>query len=206
MRDELKSYVRRHNLAEFGDTLKGLFESYNILEKLDQLQVSESCSFVPEDENRSSDDEVLSSSSIKGIEKENLKSSSNDATEVYQVKDMNMEASQKNSSNTAAAGSCRVKAIKKDQKTDPTTKARRSARTIAANPTSGLQPGGGNTQKKLQKPRKQEPNKAREKVKQQGKYSSDGEAAIVYPPAEKSLQENKENVDAAQAEEISLEV
>lgn len=139
------------------------------MEKVDQFQVSESCSFVPEDENRSSDDEVLSSSSMKSIEKQNLKPLSNEATEVYQVKDINKEASQKNSSKTGAPEIYQVKGIKKDQKTDPTTKTRRSAR--IANPTSG----GGNTHKRLQKPIKQELNKAREKVKPQSKKSSDEE-------------------------------
>lgn len=141
------------------------------MEKEDQFQVSESCSFVPENENRSSDDEVLISSSIKSIEKQKLKPSNNESTEVYQVKDMNKEASQKNSSNTGAPEIYQVKGIKKDQKTDPTTKTRRSARTIAANPISG----GGNTHKRMQKPIKQELNKAREKVKPQRKKSSDEE-------------------------------
>ncbi|CAN4086059.1 unnamed protein product [Withania somnifera] len=40
LRDELKSYVQRHSLADLGDPVKHLFESYNILQDFEQLQVS----------------------------------------------------------------------------------------------------------------------------------------------------------------------
>ncbi|KAI5683683.1 hypothetical protein M9H77_04911 [Catharanthus roseus] len=260
LRDELQSYVRRHNLAEFGESLKQLFERYNISEMLDQLQVSETCTFVPEDENRSSDDDVRSSSSITIVQEQKLKTSSicstevyqvkdmnNEKTkenyritgatdtevyevkdintekteknsssigatdtEVYQVKDMNTEKTEKNSSSIGTTEVYKVKDVKKEagKKTDSaTTKTRRSTRTNAANPTSGLQSGGGNTQKKPQKPKKkQESNKAVDKLKKQGKKSSDEEGPIEAPAAEKSLQENKENMDEAlaQAAEIRL--
>ncbi|WCJ35973.1 hypothetical protein M5689_017195 [Euphorbia peplus] len=59
MRDELKSYVGRH---ELGDSVKELLESYNITENQEQVQASETCSQVPEEGTRSSDDEVHSSS------------------------------------------------------------------------------------------------------------------------------------------------
>lgn len=64
MQDELKSYVRRHQLAELGEIVKELFESYNISENPEQSQISETISQVPEEGTRSSDDDVHSSSTI----------------------------------------------------------------------------------------------------------------------------------------------
>ncbi|XP_077245831.1 uncharacterized protein LOC143885511 isoform X2 [Tasmannia lanceolata] len=46
LRDELKSYVLRHNLLELGEPTKELLRSYNISEDLEQVQVSETCSLV----------------------------------------------------------------------------------------------------------------------------------------------------------------
>ncbi|MCL7043098.1 hypothetical protein MKW94_028863 [Papaver nudicaule] len=48
MRDELKSYALRNNLAEFADSVNEVLKSYNISEDLVQLQVSQTCSNVPE--------------------------------------------------------------------------------------------------------------------------------------------------------------
>ncbi|XP_027369129.1 uncharacterized protein LOC113874973 [Abrus precatorius] len=58
MQDELKSYVGRNQLTELGEPVKELLESYNIAETIEQTQVSESISLVPEEGTRSSDDEV----------------------------------------------------------------------------------------------------------------------------------------------------
>lgn len=63
MRDELKAYASRHNLAEFEEAVKQLFESYNVSEDFEKLQVSVTCSQVPEDGTRLSDDDVNSVSS-----------------------------------------------------------------------------------------------------------------------------------------------
>nr|KYP46083.1 hypothetical protein KK1_032318 [Cajanus cajan] len=63
MQEGLKSYVRRHQLDGLGETVKALFEIYNISENMEQLQVSETISHVPEEGTRSSDDDVHSSSS-----------------------------------------------------------------------------------------------------------------------------------------------
>jgi len=59
LQDELKSYLRRHQhkLTELGEPVKELVESYNIAEIIEQSQVSESISQMPEEETRSSDDE-----------------------------------------------------------------------------------------------------------------------------------------------------
>ncbi|GAU47780.1 hypothetical protein TSUD_193170 [Trifolium subterraneum] len=65
LQDELKSYLRRHQaeLTELGEPVKELRESYNIAEIIEQSQVSESISQMPEEGTRSSDDEVHYSSS-----------------------------------------------------------------------------------------------------------------------------------------------
>ncbi|TKY73414.1 hypothetical protein E2542_SST02166 [Spatholobus suberectus] len=53
MQEGLKSYVSRHKLDDLGETVKALFESYNISENMEQLQVSETISHVPEEGTRS---------------------------------------------------------------------------------------------------------------------------------------------------------
>ncbi|PNX96910.1 hypothetical protein L195_g020127 [Trifolium pratense] len=65
LQDELKSYLRRHQpeLTELGEPVKELRESYNIAEIIEQSQVSESISQMPEEGTRSSDDEEHYSSS-----------------------------------------------------------------------------------------------------------------------------------------------
>ncbi|XAR50080.1 hypothetical protein NMG60_11004307 [Bertholletia excelsa] len=80
MRNELKSYACRHNLAEIGEFAKEILESYNIPENPEQLQVSDTCSQVPEEETRSSDDDVRSSSDVKGTRKPKPKSLNTAAT------------------------------------------------------------------------------------------------------------------------------
>ncbi|WJX89975.1 hypothetical protein P8452_71923 [Trifolium repens] len=65
LQDELKSYLCRHQpeLTQLGEQVKELRESYNIAEIIEQSQVSESISQMPEEGTRSSDDEVHFSSS-----------------------------------------------------------------------------------------------------------------------------------------------
>ncbi|XP_077245857.1 uncharacterized protein LOC143885545 [Tasmannia lanceolata] len=78
LRDELKSYVLRHNLLELGEPTKELLRSYNISEDLEQVQVSETCSLVPE----SSDEDGHSTSTAragnlkpKSLNSENIRAS-----------------------------------------------------------------------------------------------------------------------------------
>ncbi|KAK9669281.1 hypothetical protein RND81_13G121000 [Saponaria officinalis] len=78
LRDELKQYAGRHNLSELGDTVKSLFESYEIFESLEQLQVSETCSHVPDDATTPSGDDVRSTSSVTGTRKLKPKSLNTD--------------------------------------------------------------------------------------------------------------------------------
>lgn len=124
MRDELKAYAQRHNLVELGEPLKQLFESYNILPDFEHLQVSETCSHVPEEGTRSSDDEILSSSSVADCEKVVPKPSTKATAETGQVK----ESTSLNN--------------------DTAPKTNRSEKTVAA----GTAVRGRNTQKKQQKP------------------------------------------------------
>ncbi|KAI3785708.1 hypothetical protein L1987_44832 [Smallanthus sonchifolius] len=65
LKDELKSYACRHNLLDLGECIKELFGSYGIQESIEQLQVSETCSHVPEDDNQS----AHSLSSATGVSK-----------------------------------------------------------------------------------------------------------------------------------------
>lgn len=64
MKEELKHYARKHSLAEFEDTTKQLFESYNIVESFEQMQVSETISHALEEGTHSSEDDVHSSSTV----------------------------------------------------------------------------------------------------------------------------------------------
>ncbi|MCL7027131.1 hypothetical protein MKW94_000617 [Papaver nudicaule] len=50
MRDELKAYALRTNLTGYGDSVNELLKSYNVSEDLEQLQVSQTCSHVPEED------------------------------------------------------------------------------------------------------------------------------------------------------------
>lgn len=88
MRDELKAYALRHNLGDLGDLavpLKELYERYSVVEN-EQLQVSETCSHVPEEGTRSSDEDAKSSSSTMGTRKLKPKSLNTDAAQVSPVK------------------------------------------------------------------------------------------------------------------------
>ncbi|XP_071713820.1 uncharacterized protein [Rutidosis leptorrhynchoides] len=49
LKEELKLYACRHNLVDLGEYAKEVFQGYEITETIEQLQVSETCSHVPED-------------------------------------------------------------------------------------------------------------------------------------------------------------
>ncbi|KAA8542400.1 hypothetical protein F0562_023464 [Nyssa sinensis] len=184
MRDELKSYAHRHNHVELRGTVKELFESYNILENFEQLQVSETCSQVPDEGTRSSDDDVHSSSSITGTKK-------------LKPKSLNIDVQ-----SSPVNESTKKQTI---QKNNPGSRTRGSLNKNSANSRSVSETPGHNMQKKSLKPSKQESNKENDKVKKQGKKSAAHEEGPANPlPAEGTLQENKENMDAPQMEEISL--
>lgn len=181
MRDELKSYARRHNLSELGETVKDLFERYNISETLEQLQVSETCSQVPEEGTRSSDDEVHSSSSTVGIRKLKPKSLNTDSAKASPV-----------------AESVKKEISSKNSPAPPRTRA--SLNKNSANSRSVSDIGKPKIQKKPQKPTKQETNKEKDRTKQGKKLA--GVEGPVGPPASDKVEENKENMDSYPMEEI----
>lgn len=160
MRDELKSYAGRHNhnLTEFRETVKELFECYNIVENpAQQLQVSESFSQVAEEGSRSSDDEVRSSSSSMGTRKMKPKSLNTDAALAPKVAEPAKETLRRNLS----------------------IKSREPVNTNAA--TSKSVPIR-KAQKKPQKPVKEEPGMPKEeKVKRQGKKPApEGGSVMIF--------------------------
>lgn len=157
MRDELKSYARRHNIGELGEPVKDLFDLYNISEATEQLQVSETCSQVPEEGIRSSDEEVHSSSSTMGTRKLKPKSLNTYAAQVSSVSE----------------------SVKKETapKISPSNRTRASKNTANAKPVSDV--GNRKIEKKPQKPTKLEANKKDRNIKpgkksasQEGKHTN----------------------------------
>lgn len=186
MRDELKTYALRHNLGDLADLavpLKELYERYGVVEN-EQLQVSETCSHVPEEGTRSSDEDAKSSSSTMGTRKLKPKSLNTDAAQVSPV---------------------RNKAKKEiPQKGIPATRTRAS---VAKNSSaSGPVSDSGvrrSTANKSQKPIKQEAKNEKERKKQGNKPVVE-QGSVSPTSAEQALNENKENEDVASMEEISL--
>ncbi|PRQ16122.1 hypothetical protein RchiOBHm_Chr7g0180761 [Rosa chinensis] len=185
LRDELKSYALRHKLgdADLAVPLKELFESYGVVEN-EQLQVSETCSHVPEEGTRSSDEDAKSSSSTMGTRKLKPKSLNTDAAQVSPVKN---------------------KAKKEmPQKSTPATRTRASVAKKSSTPgpvsDSGMR---RSTAKKPQNLIKQEAKNERDR-KKQGYKSAVEQGSVSTTSAEEALNENKENEDAASMEEISL--
>ncbi|KAG8652483.1 uncharacterized protein LOC110616816 isoform X2 [Manihot esculenta] len=177
MTDELKSYVKRHDdeLAEIRECVNELFESYRIADNQEQLQVSESCSQVPEEGTRSSDDEVLSSSSA-GNWKLRPRSLNADAAPVSRVTESaKKEITQKNT-------------------TTPRTRASQNKSTMNSRSVSGT--AVQKLQKKPQRSSKQEATKEKDKIKKQGKKSAAEEGPISPSATAVAPEENKENMDA----------
>ncbi|GAV76929.1 hypothetical protein CFOL_v3_20402 [Cephalotus follicularis] len=181
MRNELKSYARRHNLGELGEAVRELFESYKILENSDQLQVSETCSQVPEEGTRSSDDEVHSSISTMGTRRLKPKSLNTDAAQVSSVTESAKETPPKN---------------------NPATRNRASANKNSVNTKSVSETKVSSVHKIPQKPTKQESNKEKDKTKKQENKAATGPMSPSH--AANTVEEDKENMDADPMEDISL--
>ncbi|KAF9605781.1 hypothetical protein IFM89_018447 [Coptis chinensis] len=187
MRDELKAYASRNNLLELGDPVKELLKSYNILEDLEQLQVSVTCSQVPEEGTQSADEDIQSSSATGAtkLKPKSLNSESFQASSIFKSAKMD-----------------------NDQKKVPANKSRGSSIPNATNLKSVSNIDSANTQKKPQRSsRRQEVNKEKAKLKNEGKKSAadKGKTDLADPsPDNKMQQEDKENVVAEQPEEISL--
>uniref|UniRef100_A0A7C9CRP6 Uncharacterized protein n=1 Tax=Opuntia streptacantha TaxID=393608 RepID=A0A7C9CRP6_OPUST len=182
LREELKSYARRHNLGEDGDAIKGLFESYEILETLEQLQASETCSHVPEDATTPSDEGVQSTTSAAGAKKLKPKSLNTDTQ----------------------ASSAKLSSKKENapaQKTASAVKTRASENRYPVNRRLVTE-SGVNIRKKVQKTGKQESDNEGDKNKQGGD-SVVKEVVIKPSEMELTLEGNKENLDLPLAAEIN---
>ncbi|XP_043704684.1 uncharacterized protein LOC122654586 isoform X2 [Telopea speciosissima] len=183
MRDELKSYKCRHNLGELGEFVKELLGSYDIREDFEQLQVSGTCSQVPEEGTRSSDEDAHSSVSSTGARKPRPKS----------LNPRNVQAAKDE------------EAIKDSTlKRSHASKNRASLNRNSANLSSVTNIDSGNAQKKKsQRPNRQAFTK-KEKIKNQAKQGAPEKDVADPLPTEGTLQEDKENMEAQQMEEINL--
>ncbi|XP_019451209.1 PREDICTED: uncharacterized protein LOC109353398 isoform X2 [Lupinus angustifolius] len=177
MKDELKSYVHRNQLAaELGEQVRELFERYNIVENPEQPQVSETISQVPEDSNRSSDDEVhCSSPSTKGTR--NLKPKSLNTADCTKQTPVTTESTKK-------------EAYQKKKQSQSSL--REKLRMKSANSRPAFDSGNRRTIKKPEKATKLESNKKSE-VKKQGNKSV--EFPLSPSSAEDNAPGNKENMD-----------
>ncbi|KAJ7956355.1 microtubule-associated protein futsch-like isoform X2 [Quillaja saponaria] len=184
MRDELKSYACRHQLGELGVLLKELLESYNISENTEQKQVSETCSQVPEEGTRSSDDDVHNSLSTMGTGKLKPKCLNVDSAQLHPVTESAKETSQKANPTSGVRGKLNRRTADSKSVSDatPTRKSLRNS----------------------EKPIKQEANKDKGKIKKQGN-NFDAEGVPTSPLcAEDTVQGNKQNMDSLFMEEINL--
>ncbi|XP_054806748.1 uncharacterized protein LOC129309274 [Prosopis cineraria] len=176
MQHELKSYARRHQLAEQEEPLKELFESYNISENTKHLQqgVPESVTEVREE--------------ASGLSDEDLQNSSTMSSGNMEPKCLNMDSSKP---------SAKKELVKKEtrQKSNPRCRVRGSFSENSANSRSGLDSGNRRSVKKLEKPGKEEPNREKGKIRKQGKKSNVA-AGPVSPSLAEDKQGNKENMDA----------
>ncbi|XP_043724372.1 uncharacterized protein LOC122671306 [Telopea speciosissima] len=184
MRDEFKSYVRRHKLGELEEFVKEILGSYDIPEDFELLKVSETCSQVPEEGTQSSDEDAQSSVSSSGARKLRPKSL--------------------NPGNVQAA---KVEEARKDSdlKKNHASRNRGSLNRNSANVSSVTHVNSGNVQKKKsQRPSRQASNQEKKKIKDQVKKAATEKDVADPLPAEGALQVDKENMDAQQMEEISL--
>ncbi|KAL6559486.1 hypothetical protein OROGR_004603 [Orobanche gracilis] len=183
MSHELKSYLRRHDLPELGESVKELFEGYKISESYEPSYVSGKCSQVTSEgggqySDDNDDDDVKSSLS-----------SITDAVKVVKPKSLDINAN-------AESGQVKNATTEKDDSAKTTSK--RSVPKRAASSTSGSEVQVPSVQKKHQKPTKQEPAKDKKKVK---KLGSACQGPLNSPPQE-ALDENKENTVASESAEV----
>ncbi|XP_074316363.1 uncharacterized protein LOC141652689 isoform X2 [Silene latifolia] len=181
LREELKSYARRHNLAEFEETVKSLFESYEITESLDQLQVSVTCSHVPEDATTPSGDDVLSTSSTVGTRKLKPKSLNIDT----QASSANVSSTKDSAHRTRAISKMRTSVNRSPVKSD-----KKSKGSIA-----------DIIKKRVQRAGKQEPKDGDDKIKTLDESS---EGAPKSVDMEEIQEENKENMDDPLIGEVNV--
>ncbi|KAJ8423487.1 hypothetical protein Cgig2_019359 [Carnegiea gigantea] len=182
LREELKSYARRHNLGEHGEAVKGLFEGYEILETMEQLQVSETYSHVPEDATTLSDEGVQSTTSTTGTRKLKPKSLNTDS----------QASSAKGSSKKENAPT---------QRTASAVKTRASENRNPVNRRLVTESGVNNIRKKVQKTGKQESNNEGDKNKDEESIVK----GVETKPSEvePTLEGDKENMEVPLVAEIT---
>ncbi|KAK7317239.1 hypothetical protein RJT34_01297 [Clitoria ternatea] len=173
MQEGLKSYVSRNQLADLEETVKELFERYNIIQSIEQLQVSDS--HVSEEGTRYSNDDVHSSSSSMGARNLKPKCLNIDSTQLTPA----TESTKKESRRQGNLGS----------------KLKVNFSTNATTPRPSVDSGNRRLVKKSEKPNKQVPVKEKDMVKKQRKESDSTEVTV------RSTKGNKENVDALTTEE-----
>ncbi|CAL9205359.1 uncharacterized protein LOC103975432 [Musa acuminata AAA Group] len=166
VREELKSYIQRHNLlTEQKEYVKDLLQNYNIVEDLDKLNISESCSKLPEEVTQKSDKD--------------------------RSKTRSMKPKSLNSENLAVVANSNNKDI--IQRRQPTYKNRGLYSKDAVNCVPMKDTNNINTRKNSQKPRTKPVNENTE-VESSQNPTETGNNANSSPVGE-TLHENKENTD-----------
>ncbi|CAD5194188.1 unnamed protein product [Musa acuminata subsp. malaccensis] len=166
VREELKSYIQRHNLlTEQKEYVKDLLQNYNIVEDLDKLNISESCSKLPEEVTQKSDKD--------------------------RSKTRSMKPKSLNSENLAVVANSNNKDI--IQRRQPTYKNRGLYSKDAVNCVPMKDTNSINTRKNSQKPRTKPVNENTE-VESSQNPTETGNNANSSPVGE-TLHENKENTD-----------
>lgn len=181
LREELKSYVLRHNLGELGENVKSLFDSYEISETVEQLQESVNCSNVPDDATNLSGEDVQSTSSTA-------------ATKKFKAKPLNTDTQ---------ASSAKASSKENLQRLNTVAKMRSSVNRDPVKPRSVTETTTNNIKKKVQKPGKQESNNS-EKIKKQDEKPVSEQVTAKPQDIEKTLEGNKENMDAPLMGEVSV--
>ncbi|KAK7388962.1 hypothetical protein VNO78_23793 [Psophocarpus tetragonolobus] len=185
MKDELKSYVDRHQLAELGE-VKELLQSYDIAENIEEPQ--ESISQVPEEGNRSSDDEEVHCCSSSTMDTAKLKPKLPLDTESTLPSPVKVESTKKAT----------------NQKNNPGSRLRENLKSNSANSRPASDSGSSRFVKKSEKPTKQQTNKYKSEVKKQQKKSDITKVPISPTHSEDNAQGNKENMDVQTIDDISL--
>ncbi|CAK8563148.1 unnamed protein product [Lathyrus sativus] len=211
LQDELKSYLRRHQLDEHGERVKELVESYNIAETIEQPQVSEiieqpqvseiieqpqvseiieqpqvseSISQMPEEGSRSTDDEVQYSSSIMGTGKLTPKCLNTDSPLITTPPVTITEPTKKEINQKKNLGS----------------KLRENLRMNSANSKTASDIRNSRSVKKSEKPSKLQTSKS--VVKKRGK-KADGKEVSASPSTSAG---EKENMDVRSTDDDLIEV
>ncbi|KAG1335464.1 hypothetical protein COCNU_03G015830 [Cocos nucifera] len=184
VRDELKSYVWRHNLvAELGEPAKDLLQMYNIVEDLEQLKVSDSCSQLPVERNQFSDKSPRSYST---------------ASKIRTLKPKSL-----NPNTRSVAEPNKREGI---QQRKPASKNKGSSNESPVYAVSVEDTNGSNAQKKSRQPRKMESNRGKGKIKSSPKKSISETVDSADPlPIEETPYEDKENTNTQLIEGARIE-